>query len=602
MSEPADYEESDVEMRQADPISKEEEDNLLAEDDEDRMEDARSHCAPSTITLSPTRSTRSDASYRTNTSYLSRAYWTIRAARHASRTVKRLPTATLGVDTGLKYTSDSTGSLRNESDGRSRRAFHVHSYNTSMNISCSFDTGSMMCVTCATRYSHPVLYRDNEERDSTDTPAGCFILSDQNFPAMIASTGCGGCIKIIRIEEGSPDELARFFLETVKGFTIAAGSVCLIGSASYLNWVGVAEYIDNFIKAKRRIHNCYGSGIIVAHGISVFGPDCTKEPTKLGSMLDNVVSWLKSGAGEKRDIYASRDLALQHGFSVGSPSASTNVRAVPPATRPPPGSPSASGGHSNQLTRNSGLGSPSASGSAIVASISSTGTGSPSASVQVSAGTGPPSASVPASVGTGSPSASVAHASSTPSALPSFFNRGTGGSPSAPPRGQTICTTHNIRLPDGPTSSEKSIYECKIWDSYIHHATENEELQICKLLVEELNEKFCLDLDECITVDRSCCEDDSASTDGGDSRATRFIVVGASHAERLCKAFTENNQSTTYISTKLWKMQEEDTDEICAEIATAVATPWEGETVLIYHVLDNHVFFSSSSPGEKTKP
>ena len=97
MSEPADYEENEVEMQVVEkPISQEEEDHLLAEDaDEERMEDARSRVAPSTITLSPTHSSCSNTTDTGNNSYMSRAYWTIRAARQATMSVRKLSAGTM---------------------------------------------------------------------------------------------------------------------------------------------------------------------------------------------------------------------------------------------------------------------------------------------------------------------------------------------------------------------------------------------------------------------------------------------------------------------------------------------------------------------------
>ena len=415
--------------------------------------------------------------------------------------VRKLSAGTMKAGHPANYSSTITGSLLNEYDGRAHKAFHVHSYNNNMNISCSFDTGSMKCLSCTTKPDHDVLIRDSEEKNAANTAASCFILSDQNFPAMLPSTGQGECIKIIRIEDGSPEELAKFFLETVKGFTIAAGTVCLISSASHLNWVGVADYIDNLVKAKRRISNCYGDGIIVAHGIPVFVPDCSKVPNKLGSMLNNVVCWLNSGAGKQRDIYDTRNLALQVGFKVGSPSASAPYGMAPPTVPPFPGSPSASGYSARCDTRRASTGSPSASALGPDRSESGTGSGSPSASepatdiVGCSTGSGSPSASGPAIeltrvltdsgspsasgsvvsavVDTGSPSASVVSPLSTPSALMGGYR----GSPSAPPA-CLASTYYNIKLPVDLNSFSTAIYECKVWEETIHSADEEEEYNI----------------------------------------------------------------------------------------------------------------------------
>ena len=76
----------------------------------------------------------------------------------------------------------------------------------------SFDLESLKCTTCPLKPGHIVLYREaNEKLNMYHYPA-VFIISDQSYPANIPTGGEGECLKIVRVEIGSLDELAAVFL------------------------------------------------------------------------------------------------------------------------------------------------------------------------------------------------------------------------------------------------------------------------------------------------------------------------------------------------------------------------------------------------------
>jgi hypothetical protein len=87
---------------------------------------------------------------------------------------------------------------------------------------------------------YQVLHREVESTVALDASPVCFILSDQCFPPIIPVEGNGECFKILQIENTSLGELIATFLDLTKGFSVPAGSVVLLASASYLALAGTA--------------------------------------------------------------------------------------------------------------------------------------------------------------------------------------------------------------------------------------------------------------------------------------------------------------------------------------------------------------------------
>jgi hypothetical protein len=79
--------------------------------------------------------------------------------------------------------------------------------------------------------------------------------------------GKGECLKIIQIENGTLVELVDVFLELTKGFTVLAGTVLLISSASHMAAVGTAEYAAAFVRARVRVGKTFTNGVRVLHGL-----------------------------------------------------------------------------------------------------------------------------------------------------------------------------------------------------------------------------------------------------------------------------------------------------------------------------------------------
>jgi hypothetical protein len=139
-------------------------------------------------------------------------------------------------------------------------AQYRHCYNKKQNISASFNLETLVCNNCTFRGEHTVLGRNGTGASALDLSPVCFVLSDQNFPPVIPAEGDGECVKILRIEDGTLDELVTSFMDLTSGFAIPAGSVVVLASASHLALVGTAAYAADFVKAKGKLVGAMGGG------------------------------------------------------------------------------------------------------------------------------------------------------------------------------------------------------------------------------------------------------------------------------------------------------------------------------------------------------
>ncbi len=73
-------------------------------------------------------------------------------------------------------------------------------------------------------------------------------------------------MKILQIENGSLVELVDAFLVLTRGFDVPAGTVALLGSASYAALVGTAEYCAEFVRAAGQLRGAFSGGINTLHG------------------------------------------------------------------------------------------------------------------------------------------------------------------------------------------------------------------------------------------------------------------------------------------------------------------------------------------------
>jgi hypothetical protein len=104
--------------------------------------------------------------------------------------------------------------------------------------------------------------------------------------------GDGDCFKILQVENASLSDLTTVFLAALEGFTVPAGSVVLLSSASHLAAVGTAAYAEDLVRAYKAVRAVYGNGITVMHGIPLLlsGLQCY---STIRSLLE-IGTWYKS--------------------------------------------------------------------------------------------------------------------------------------------------------------------------------------------------------------------------------------------------------------------------------------------------------------------
>ena len=154
-------------------------------------------------------------------------------------------------------------------DGRNFISFQVNSFATKRNLTSSFDTATLSCKTCEMKPDHRVLYNTKTLDHKMQPDPVVFVLADQSFPACFPAGGAGHCLNIIRLEDGSLADLCSILLETISDYIVPAGSVVMLHSLSHLNWVGVAAYTEDFVRARQRILGLYRRGLSVLHGLLI---------------------------------------------------------------------------------------------------------------------------------------------------------------------------------------------------------------------------------------------------------------------------------------------------------------------------------------------
>ena len=122
----------------------------------------------------------------------------------------------------------------------------------------SFDPCKLRCGCCrAPVLGKRLVHGDAERR--------VIVLTDQNFCAMAPATGGGQCLKVIRLEDGGLLELFSLYAAWIRGLglRVPAGSVLLVGSASYLAAVGTAAYAEEFGLMYGRLRGLHGGEVHV---------------------------------------------------------------------------------------------------------------------------------------------------------------------------------------------------------------------------------------------------------------------------------------------------------------------------------------------------
>ncbi len=213
-----------------------------------------------------------------------------------------------------------TGSFFNVGDGRANAVKVFCEIAGNVTGSVSFDPSSMKCFLCKESTSHRELARLGGRGAANRM---VFALADQGFPAALPAAGAGDCVKIIRVESGTLNDLKNLFLSVVSGFWIPPGSIVLVGSLTELVTTGLAGYLNELVNLCEAFKKKFGSVLQVVPFVPMLmgGLNCAfglRSVAKLAAWLGggecllptftkSVWEFLSSGGrGELQPIYESR--------------------------------------------------------------------------------------------------------------------------------------------------------------------------------------------------------------------------------------------------------------------------------------------------------
>ena len=211
-----------------------------------------------------------------------------------------------------------TGQFFTEGDTRENIAVVDLNMELKRATTYSFSPGTMECACCG-----KFLRRAGDSGAGAEASGNftrqTFILTDQNFPAALPASGDpGGCLKIVRTDNGSLCSVVDEFIRIARGWELLPGSQFLIGSISHLANVGIVAYIEDYVAARERLMNACRGRMGVSH--SPFVPLAGIEDPLLIRAIVELFAWLDSdGAnqvGLPRDAFicALNDInSLGHG-------------------------------------------------------------------------------------------------------------------------------------------------------------------------------------------------------------------------------------------------------------------------------------------------
>jgi hypothetical protein len=151
---------------------------------------------------------------------------------------------------------DNISSFQGE-DERWLRNYNIHSMEKQVNISCSYNPRNGLCYTC---FGEPHAARGGREGQPVT-----YVLSDQSFPANVPATDGGECFRIVRVEDGTVQEITNAFLELNGGRKMEPGTIIMLGSLTKLGTVGTPFYALEWSKCRCRLMEELGDVIVVPH-------------------------------------------------------------------------------------------------------------------------------------------------------------------------------------------------------------------------------------------------------------------------------------------------------------------------------------------------
>ena len=131
------------------------------------------------------------------------------------------------------------------------------------------------------------------------------VLSDQHFPANVPADGPGECLRVIRVENGTLNELTDELIRKAPSKGLPAGSVILLLSTSQLYYESVEYYAAEWSRCRNWLRGDLGE-VLVLPGLPLTGSGIHSE-TAVRGLLD-FYAWI--GRLEEPELKLIRNTRL----------------------------------------------------------------------------------------------------------------------------------------------------------------------------------------------------------------------------------------------------------------------------------------------------
>ena len=175
-------------------------------------------------------------------------YRTVQAARDAASCVRHLNPSPHSTE------SVSTSSFSRE-DERILLCQVGSNLQARTTVSSTFDQKTKKCVVCIPP-GHSAL-------KSVGGGPVVLVGSDQCFPACLPVMNGGECLRVVRVEDGSLQEVTHALSDAIGTVKLHGSTVVLLGSISHLGKVGTQQYITDWVRSRWWIKNRLGEQCMV---------------------------------------------------------------------------------------------------------------------------------------------------------------------------------------------------------------------------------------------------------------------------------------------------------------------------------------------------
>jgi hypothetical protein len=172
--------------------------------------------------------------------------------------------------------TSSAGAMVDRLDGRVRLTQLDVNLGQKQAWTYSLDVKIMECIGCKQHFNQqPFPRRGTNVR-------GCrqaIWVSDHSMPPILPTKTTQQCIKIIRLDCGTLQELTEGLVRVLAGRHITAGSVILMTSATHMRATGTAAYAEDLLDAIKFLRRSLGDHLVYGPLPNMLLDGCDDQPT-----------------------------------------------------------------------------------------------------------------------------------------------------------------------------------------------------------------------------------------------------------------------------------------------------------------------------------